>query len=91
MKSPLRLRCNKKILGVRVCHWRCEAPFKAAKFVSNYYGDEYAILHPSTKKPGKWQLSFFDELGAAGDREGTCESVLKDLSRREWKLAKIVR
>jgi hypothetical protein len=65
---------------------------RAAQFRSTWAPDKYAILHPSSKKPGKWQLSYFDELGPWGDSglHDTCSAALAEMEHpRDWKLEKV--
>ena len=57
------------------CTGRCTRPIRAAQFRR---GDEYVILHPSTKYRGNWQVSWFDNRGPIYDQEVTsCDAGLK--------------
>lgn len=90
MKSPLRVECHLFPLAKylkpgdkakRICRWQCVAPIKVAQFRSRRSPNRYYILHPSTRSPGKWQLTWFDEIGPAGHVEGkTCNEALRELS-----------
>jgi len=59
-------------------------------FKARWRKDWFVIVHPSTKKKGKWQASHFDDDGAIGDVERkTCEEALYDMGvDRNWRLAK---
>lgn len=62
------------------CRWVCTRPFKVASFRAAKDPRQTAILHPSTKEPGKWQLSLFDEQGPWGDRvRSTCSEAADEL------------
>jgi hypothetical protein len=47
--------------------WKADERIKMALFRHRQRPEWYAILHPSTKEPGRWQLSTFDEDGSWGD------------------------
>ena len=42
--------------------WRCDGKIQAARFVATHNPSMYAILHPSTKSRGKWQVSYFRDV-----------------------------
>jgi hypothetical protein len=86
-KSPLRVVCRTLAFGIKSCEWKVVGPLRGAEFSSRTRSDETAIVHPSTKSAGKWQVSFFDELGAVRDSQhSSVEDALKQLSPRKWKL-----
>lgn len=86
-KSPLRVACRKLAFGIKHCEWKVVGELRGAAFTSRTRRDEYAVIHPSTKAAGKWQVSFFDELGAVRDSQHTrVEDALKQVSPRQWKL-----
>ena len=61
--------------------WRCDGKIQAARFVATHNPSMYAILHPSTKSRGKWQVSYFDELGAVSDTIfSSCDKAVKELN-----------
>lgn len=84
------------------CRWACSRSIKVAVFRNVRDRRQYAVLHPSTKRGVRWQLSWFDELGAKGDTPGkTCDGVLLTAfghrkgyfpgqNAREWKLESVV-
>jgi len=75
------------------CKWVCRtgARIRAAEFVGrrDWNRGWTAVLHPSTKEPGRWQLSLFDKDGAFGDSiRDTCAAALdaRDIIPDHWKL-----
>lgn len=86
-KSPLRVVCRTLAFGIKSCDWKVVGPLRGAEFSSRTRRDESAIVHPSTKSLGKWQVSFFDELGAVRDsHHSSVEDALKQVSPKKWKL-----
>jgi len=86
-KSPLRVVCRTLALGIKACEWKVVGPLRGAEFSSRTRSDESAIVHPSTKSIGKWQVSFFDELGAVRDSQhGSVEDALRQVPPEKWKL-----
>lgn len=76
-----------------LCRWACRGPVKAARFVSRRGPHFTAVLHPSTKERGRWQVSIFDEMGAVGDTIRTdCREALaaRDITPGRWKLVEVV-
>jgi hypothetical protein len=74
----------------RTCKWRCRAPVRAARFIERRRPDHYAIVHPSTKEPGRWQVSFFDADGPWGDTaRDTCSEAVAYLRPWEYRLKEI--
>jgi len=62
------------------CHWKCVRPFQVARLEAVKDPTNYAVLHPSTKEKGKWQLSLFDKDGPWGDRvRKTCSEAAEEL------------
>lgn len=94
-RSPIRQSCRKPIMGVKVCAWRCVAPVAAAEFVSRTDPRQFAVVHPSTKRPGMWQVSWFDDHGASRDVQAkTCDEALSHVpprGRYGWRLRSVVR
>jgi hypothetical protein len=69
------------------CTYKCRRPFRAVRFQAVDAPEEYAILHPSPKVKGKWQLSLFDAEGPWGDRiRDTCSQAAQELSHvyQKW-------
>jgi len=86
-KSPLRVACRTLAFGIKRCDWKVVGQLQGAEFSSRKRSDETAILHPSTKSIGKWQVSFFDDLGAVRDSQHpSVEDALKQVPPKQWKL-----
>jgi len=86
-KSPLRVACRTLAFGIKGCDWRAVGPFRGAEFTSRTRRGESAIVHPSTKTAGKWQVSFFDDLGPSRDSQhSSLEDALKQVPPKKWKL-----
>ena len=86
-KSPLRVVCRTLAFGIKSCDWKVVGTLRGAEFSSRTKRDESAIVHPSTKTIGKWQVSFFDELGPVRDsQQSSVEDALKQVSPKKWKL-----
>lgn len=67
------------------CEWSCARPFRVARFRNLKRPDQYAIVHPATKRAGWWQASLFDADGPYGDRlRDSCDKAVAALSPREW-------
>ena len=86
-KSPLRVVCRTLAFGIKSCDWKAVGPLRGAEFTSRTRQHESAIVHPSTKSIGKWQVSFFDEQGAVRDSQhSSVDDALKQVSPKRWKL-----
>lgn len=86
-KSPLRVVCRPLAFGLKSCDWKVVSPLQGAEFSSRTNRDESAIVHPSTKSVGKWQVSFFDELGPVRDSQhSNVEDALRQVPPKRWKL-----
>lgn len=79
-----------------ICRWVCRGPVRGAEFVERPSkrgpGRFRAVLHPSTKQVGRWQVSLFDEDGAFGDSvRDTCTEALdaRDITPSRWKLVTV--
>jgi hypothetical protein len=94
-RSPFKLVCEPSFLepGEKLCRWTCPDGGETAQFRARWRKDLYAILHPSTKQRGKWQLTTFDKHGPIGDViRSTCEKALEDEGiDQNWKLEKLAR
>lgn len=103
-KSPLKVACRPWPFPPRpgerrrapLCKWVCRAGAapRAAEFTGRrgVLRTWRAVLHPSTKRPGKWQVSVFDEQGAIGDSiRDTCTEALaaRDIMPNNWKLVNV--
>lgn len=93
-RSPIRKVCEPGILDDEpLCKWECDGTdLRVAQFRSRSDPRWYAILHPSTKEPGKWQLTSFDEKGPWGDvNRKTCAEAIQDEGLNYgWKLEHVV-
>lgn len=89
--SPIKLRCKQNILlGKKICRWACIGSVQGARFTRRHNPDDMAIVHPSTKKPGWWQVSFFDAQGPSGDSQRkTCSEAVGLLEPWEWRLREV--
>lgn len=54
-----------------------------ATFPRDVERGKYALIHPATKAPGEWQLSWFDSDGAVGDTRRKTVAELIDVAHRE--------
>lgn len=86
-KSPLRVVCRTLAFGIKSCDWKVVGQFRGAEFASRTDKNASAIVHPSTKTAGKWQVSFFDELGPSRDSQhSSVEDALRQVLPKKWKL-----
>lgn len=97
-RSPVRVVVKKLLFGLKRAEWRCpvDADLEAAQFRSRKDERRVAILHRSTKYPGEWQISMFDEQGPYADQRGaTCDDALRNAGMTSdasgWKLEEAVR
>lgn len=89
-KSPLRVRCKPLLFGMKSCEWTAVGALKAAEFTGRRRA-ESAIVHPSTKKSGYWQVSFFDRDGPRSDTQHrSLDDALKMVTPKLWKLKSAV-
>lgn len=89
-KSDFKLVCRPDAFGEgKICRWTCPGK-TTGMFISRDRPDWFVIVHPSTKKAGRWQASHFDDEGAIGDVErSSCEAALYDMGvDRRWRLAR---
>ncbi|MBV8722248.1 MAG: hypothetical protein JO277_08870 [Candidatus Eremiobacteraeota bacterium] len=86
-RSPVRVETKRLALGIKSQRWTCDARLQSAQFQSRIDPSEMAVVHRSTKTPGKWQTSYFDAAGATRDAQsGSCQEALRDLPPRRWRL-----
>lgn len=79
--SPVRRVCKPGAFDeIRICKWECDGnDLRVAQFRAKSHPDVYAVLHRSTKQPGQWQFSTFDEQGAVGDvNRSSCTLAVND-------------
>lgn len=86
-KSPLRVACRTLAFGIKSCDWKVVGDLHGAEFASRTRPGEFAIVHPSTKSAGKWQVSFFDDQGPSRDSQHSdVLDALRQVSPKKWKL-----
>jgi hypothetical protein len=86
-KSPLRVICRTLAFDIKSCEWKVVGALRGAEFASRTRRGESAIVHPSTKSVGKWQVSFFDELGPVRDSQhSSVEDAIRQVPPKKWKL-----
>jgi hypothetical protein len=88
-RSPVRLQNRAPAWpgGPRIDRWVCDVRLQSARFQDRLDHQRTAIVHRSTKYPQAWQVSFFDDQGAASDiRRTTCNEALRELSPSRWRL-----
>jgi len=72
------------------CKYVCTRKPKVAQLAPmDSKHEEFAILHPSTKERGKWQISLFDKHGPWGDRvRDTCSEAVQELAEiyQRWRV-----
>lgn len=90
-KSPLRVVCKPSAIpGRKLCRWQCVGDVAAAEFSHRGEPSETAILHKSTKRNGKWQLSFFQSGEPYSDvQDSSCTVLLRELPPSLWRLRKV--
>jgi hypothetical protein len=72
---------------MKSCHWTPTREFKAIEFTSRKRPGETAIVHRSTKHPGMWQVSLFDEHGPVNDSQHSDPAdALKRVFPKHWRL-----
>jgi hypothetical protein len=87
VRSPVRVETRKLALGIKGRRWVCDDRLQAAQFQHRVDPSRTVIVHPSTKKQGGWQISYFDDRGASGDAQApSCDVALRDLHPRTWRL-----
>ncbi len=88
-KSPIRVRCKPLLLGIKRCRWEREGLLRAAEF-TNRRNQTTAIVHPSTKTKGFWQVSFWDDQGPISDvQRRSCNDALAELPPKLWRLRQV--
>lgn len=99
-RSPLHVVCRPWPFSPKpgerphkpLCKWVCRGPLRGAEFVDRRDPRRRAVLHPSTKQAGRWQVSVFDQGGAVGDVvRDSCAAALKDrdIVPGRWKLVAV--
>ncbi len=70
--------------------WISDGRFIGAEFRSRRTPGMFAVVHQSTKRPGWWQVSFFDVYGAIGDSERhTADECLREVPPSAWRLSAV--
>ncbi len=76
----------------QLCEWVCHGRVRGAAFSSRRGAAQIAILHPSTKRVGHWQVSFFDDAGPVRDvLSPTCQGALRaaGIKPAGWRLSNV--
>jgi hypothetical protein len=70
--------------------WACDARLTIARFQNRRQPRLSAVVHRSTKQPGKWQTTFFDVHGPSSDAQsGTCQEAVRELPPGSWRLRNV--
>lgn len=89
-KSPLRVVCRTLAFDIKSCVWTAVGDFHGAEFRSRKRKGEFAIVHPSPKTVGKWQVSFFDEDGPVRDSQHSeVSDALRQVPPKHWRLQSV--
>lgn len=95
MISPVRVvrrvPKNPKLAWMRVYAWTCdEDRLRAAKLQSRDRPEQTVIVHPSTKREGKWQATWFNAGVPEGDFQAeTCTEALREYPPTRWRLRQV--
>lgn len=49
----------------------------------------YLLLHPSTRRPGSWQVSYFDQRGPSGHEEGRTRDEALERALQQYTLERV--
>ena len=83
----MRVETRKLLFGITKRTWVCDARLESAEFHERQSPGRTVVVHRSTKAPGKWQTSYFDDQGAISDRQSpSCREALADLPPSRWRL-----
>ena len=101
-RSPLVVRCRRpkspRLQHIKCCSWTVVGELRVAQFRARN-GDDFKILHQSTRRPGYWQVTrFLDDGTPAGHVEApTAQEALDEGlggcsagSKYGWKLEHVV-
>lgn len=89
-RSPVRVEQRELLFGLKATRFVCDARLQAAEFEHRKQPERKVIVHRSTKQPGKWQTSRFDERGASSDvQSASCTEALRELSPKDWRLRNV--
>lgn len=89
-KSPIQVKCKLLAFGIKGCEWKVVSEFRGAEFVSRKRPGEFAIVHPSPKSIGKWQVSMFDKDGPVSDSQHSeVADALRRVSPKLWRLTQL--
>ncbi len=87
-KSPIKVACRLLCFGIKSCDWKVVGEFRGGQFTSRRRAGEFAIVHPSPKYAGKWQVSFFDADGPSRDSQhSSVKDALAQVSPKLYRLA----
>lgn len=84
---PAKLVCRPgAFAGIKLCKWKATGTARVVKFQDRRDPSRFALLHPSSKRGGWWQVTRFDEGGPVGDAlRRTADEALSDgLGFAQW-------
>ncbi len=86
--QPLRIETRKLLFGLKSKRWVCDSTrVKGVELQEKRDPRKTVVVHPSTKKHGMWQASFFDHHGASSDiQRPSCTEVMRELPPEQWRL-----
>ena len=91
--SPIRLVRRTLLFGKKGYYWQCDDHRLAVAELENRHQHGLSvIIHPSTKKSGSWQASFFEHGEPVRDLLApSCGALLRELPNSRWRLRNVVR
>ncbi len=91
--QPIRVETRKLAFGIKSKRYVCNGDQIAAiELQDRRDPNRTAVVARSTKTPGLWQTSHFDERGASGDTQrASCTDALQNLPPKQWRLRTVSR
>ena len=90
--QPVRIQTRKLAFGIKSKRFVCAIDVDGIELQNKKDPQRTAVVHRSTKKPGMWQTSYFDERGASGDTQrSSCTEALQNTPPGEWRLREVKR
>lgn len=91
--QPIRVETRKLALGIKSKRYVCSGDVVTGIELQDRKDPRRtAVVARSTKTPGLWQTSYFDERGPSGDTQrASCTDALQNLTPRDWKLRRVSR
>jgi hypothetical protein len=70
--------------------WKCDARLQVAKLQYRRNPHLTAVVHRSTKTPGGWQLTYFDDGTPTGDIQvRSCQEAVREVPPGTWRLRQL--